>query len=334
MAQAAPQRRKVRFLLSSGPKPGRGRTGLERFGLLRPFALSGPWRADHGPILAGPIASMAATSRPRVKSQHRFRELVHRCVAFACARSQSVHIEQPKASPPTLDQPRLAQAIRDSGHARPPNAQHLRNEILSEVDIVTICDVAAPQQPAREPSLDRMGRIAGGALLRLGQQEMLIQRYSIAQSGTAIDQRAEVVGTDDGCAATDLDDRSIDRLRPFETGFGSGDAIPPDRSGLHHVSGAQADDQRDDAVMRKVRRLEPLSDIVERRSLGKVDDPEARKQRLLVAVGQTSQKSVGAMDLLRHDELSAFEVPLLCDSGMLTVADSFRREADTAQFCP
>src|SRR5690349_23850372 len=93
---------------------------------------------------------MRATSRSRAISQQRFRDLVHRFIAFAGGRSQSFDIEQPKASPPTLDQPRLAQVIRDSGYARPPDAKHSGNVVLSEVEIVTIRDVAAPQQPARE----------------------------------------------------------------------------------------------------------------------------------------------------------------------------------------
>jgi len=93
---------------------------------------------------------MRATSRSRAISQQRFGDLVHRFIAFAGGRSQSFDIEQPKASPPTLDQPRLAQVIRDSGYARPSNAKHSGNVVLSEVEIVTIRDVAAPQQPARE----------------------------------------------------------------------------------------------------------------------------------------------------------------------------------------
>lgn len=259
--------------------------------------------------------NMRATSRLRAISQQRFRDLVHGFIAFARACAQSVDIEEPKSSPPALDQPRLAQAVRDSGYARPPDAQHFGDVVLRQVEIVAIRDVAAPQQPAREPGLDGMGRIARRALLRLGQQEMLVQGDPIAQSGTLMDGCAKIVGTDDGCAAADLDDRSIDGQRPFETRCGSGDAIPPDRSGLHHVAGAQGDDQRDDAVMRKVRRLVRSSDIVERRFLDKVDDPEARKQRLLIRLAEASQESIGTMGILRHDEVSAFKAPSCVTGG-------------------
>ena len=124
-----------------------------------------------------------------------------------------------------------------------------------------------------------------------------------------MDGRAKIVGTDDGCAAADLDDRSTDGQCPFENGCGSGDAIPPDRSRLHHIAAAQVDHKRNDAVMRKVRCLVRSSDIVERRFLGKVDDPEAWKQRLLIRLAEASQEAIGAMGLLRHDEVPAFEAP-------------------------
>jgi hypothetical protein len=90
----------------------------------------------------------------------------------------------------TLDQASTLQGAGHVSHARSPNAQHLGKKFLSESNVVASGKIATTQQPSCEPRFDPVGAVAGCALLRLSEQEMLVHEQPVAKHGSLIDHTA------------------------------------------------------------------------------------------------------------------------------------------------
>ena len=61
---------------------------------------------------------------------------------------------------------RLLECICHHRDAGPSNAHHLGYEFLGQLQIVAALQIAAAQEPARQPRHDCVARVAGGRLLR------------------------------------------------------------------------------------------------------------------------------------------------------------------------
>jgi hypothetical protein len=89
-------------------------------------------------------------------------------VAFAGRFAHALPIQNLDAPATIIDQPRRAQRARRDRYARTARSQHLRQELLCQLQIVTADAVADGQQSAAQSLFDAVQAIAQCALRCLG----------------------------------------------------------------------------------------------------------------------------------------------------------------------
>ena len=73
------------------------------------------------------------------------------------------------------------QRVSDQRNGIAPDAHHLSQGLLCQRQDFAVGQIPGPQQPARQPRLDRMQRIAEQGLLRTREQRLLMPDHQVAE---------------------------------------------------------------------------------------------------------------------------------------------------------
>src|SRR6185312_17435112 len=84
-----------------------------------------------------------------------------RAVTLAGSFPQTLDVEKANVAARVFDQARLLQRVGDDRNARAAHAEHLREELLRQHQIVAIGKIAHAQEPAAHARFDRVAGVAG-----------------------------------------------------------------------------------------------------------------------------------------------------------------------------
>ena len=101
---------------------------------------------------------------------------VHGVITFARGRPERIDVGDLDLSAAIAEHPGLLQRMRDDRNRVALDADHAGELLLRHRQRLSVPKVSRAQQPARQPLFDRMRGVAGGGLLCLGKQRLLMAR--------------------------------------------------------------------------------------------------------------------------------------------------------------
>ena len=124
-----------------------------------------------------------------------------------------------------------------------------------------------------------MAGIAGGRLLRLREQDLLVTDEQRPECIELTDDLAQLIDVDGGGSARKLHDRLVERHLSIERRRDVQDAVAPDHRRLDHVADVELDDQRNDARMRKIDARDLVAGLAEDFAVHEFDGFQMRLDR-------------------------------------------------------
>lgn len=214
-----------------------------------------------------------------------------RFVAFACLFPNAFDSIDMHMAPAVGDQSCLLQFSGDLGHTRPPDAHHLCEIFLGERQI-DAGKVVHSQQPSARPPVDIVHGVAGGGLLDLRQEELLVFDEKCPELGNGISCFSKPAFFDDRSRARNLDDDPVERHRVIERLHGTEGTISADHPGFDTFSVFQIDDTGDDTFMREVDLIDGLTALGEHLAMMQFGDDKVRPETIDIRDTETRQKAV------------------------------------------
>src|SRR5204863_9271338 len=95
-------------------------------------------------------------------------------IALARARLEDFPVDDAHASPRVRDPARRAEHLRRNRDARTPDAEHLRQEEVHQVEIVARYPVVRRQEPTRTALYDAVLPVTGRRLRREGEERLTV----------------------------------------------------------------------------------------------------------------------------------------------------------------
>lgn len=127
--------------------------------------------------------------------------------------------------------------------------------------------IAGPQQPACQPGLDGMRRVAGGRLLRLRQYHLFMADQAGAERLAVASDLPQHFNLERGSAAVNLDQCLAERDAAVERRCSSDDAVFADHRGFDHFAVLEFDDEGDGAAVQEIDAVDGLACLLDHMAL-------------------------------------------------------------------
>lgn len=101
---------------------------------------------------------------------------IDRLIALAGSLPQSIQVRDFNVPSRVFDDSGLLQHMSNGGDAIAPHADHLGQEILSQMQMVLAREIMHAQQPARQSGFDGVQCITCGGLLRLRKESLFVSK--------------------------------------------------------------------------------------------------------------------------------------------------------------
>ena len=123
---------------------------------------------------------------------------------------------------------------------------------MGESKLVAADKIAATQQPTGEAGFDGMADVAGGGLLCLNKDQLVMADQRRAKFHACVGEAAEVADFKGRPGPADLHDGFIERHLSVKGCGAANKAVGTDHGGLDHFPTGQAYDHRNDARVREM----------------------------------------------------------------------------------
>jgi hypothetical protein len=194
-------------------------------------------------------------------------------------------------TPAAGDESRLLQFTGDLGHAGAPDAHHLREKFLGKRQI-DAGKVVHSQQPSAGPHVDIVHGVAGGGLLDLRQEELLVFDQKQPELGHRINRFSKPASFDNRSRAGNLDDNPVEGRLVIQRLHGTEGTIGTDHAGFDTFSVFQIDHTGDDTLVREVDLVDALVGVGEDLAGMQFSDRKVRPETIELRNTKTRQKAV------------------------------------------
>jgi len=213
-------------------------------------------------------------------------------VAFARAFLQAFDLPHPNVTALVGDKSGVLEGVGDKCHAATSYSQHLGDEFLGQRYIFAIEEIAAAQQPPRQPRLQSMARVARRRLLRLGEDCLLVPDQNGAEIGALGRSMTKPISGHDGRDAGDLNDRTVHGDRAVDCRNAADEAVATDHRGLDHLPRCQIHQQGDDAAVGEIDAADGVAILEEDRLLREVDGLKMRPDRIEIGGRKRGEQAI------------------------------------------
>src|SRR3569832_361172 len=172
-------------------------------------------------------------------------------VALAAALQEPRPVDDRDRAAAILDQAVLLEFGCRNRDGRPPHPQHVGQEFLREVDLLALDEILRLEEPAAQPALERVQRMACRILLRLAEDKRLVAVDAIAQLAVFEAQRAELRRADAERVALDLH-HGLGKGRQIAYGETADQTFAADDAGLDRFARRRHGHQRHHPRQREI----------------------------------------------------------------------------------
>src|SRR4051794_17951564 len=211
----------------------------------------------------------------RCPAEHFRIKFSNRLLAFACALFDKVHVQDVDLAAPVKDQAFFLQLARNGGDAGAPHAHHLPNELLRERQLVSN-EIVHPNKPLTHALFDTVQRIAGGGLLYLTEEKLIVFDEQGKQVWRRLCYCFEVIRIDNSCQTRHLDDNFMQGQPAIQSLRCTEDAIVSNHAAFDRGAILGFDHAGQYACVREVHLINSCTTLRYYATVLQLDQPEMR----------------------------------------------------------